>query len=355
MGASSARDEPQASAGAASGVGGAAGSAGSAGMGGVIIPTPISTALRGVSLAGAEFGRKIPGTYDSDYTYPTRGEINYFAGKGMNTFRLPFLWERLQPTLSGELDADEAGRVDAFVSAATAQGACVILDPHNYARYQSDPSKGPLLLGFPGGPKSADLADLWRRLATLYAANDHVIFALMNEPHDIALSSWLTAANASIDAIRAAGAANLILVPGVAWTGAWSWLDNNTAMTGTVDPLDHFVFEVHQYNDQDSSGTHDTCVSSTIGSERLTAFNQWLTDNGKQAMLGEFAGPNNDTCLAALDDMLNFLDAHGDQWVGWTYWAAGPWWGPQPESGGSIIEPTSAGDAPQMPILLEHL
>jgi endoglucanase len=55
----------------------------------------------GVNLAGAEFGVgngsvNLPGTYGTHYTYPTAAEANYFIGKGMNTFRVPFRWERLQ-------------------------------------------------------------------------------------------------------------------------------------------------------------------------------------------------------------------------------------------------------------------
>jgi len=50
----------------------------------------------GVSLAGAEFGSNLPGEYGTDYIYPIKDEVDYFTSKGMNIFRLPFLWERLQ-------------------------------------------------------------------------------------------------------------------------------------------------------------------------------------------------------------------------------------------------------------------
>ena len=51
----------------------------------------------GTNLAGAEFGDTVlPGTFGTNYTYPTNAEVDYFVGKGMNTFRVPFRWERLQ-------------------------------------------------------------------------------------------------------------------------------------------------------------------------------------------------------------------------------------------------------------------
>ena len=129
------------------------------------------------------------------------------------------------------------------------------------------------------------------------------------------------------------GASNLVLVPGNAYTGAHSWNDdwygtpNAQVMTGVIDPGNNMVYEVHQYLDQDSSGTSRECVSSTVGSERLVEFTDWLHDNDARAFLGEFAAGDNSTCLSALDDMLGYMDDNTDVWLGWSYWAAGPWWG----------------------------
>lgn len=167
---------------------------------------------------------------------------------------------------------------------------------------------------------------------------------------------WLAAANDAIAAIRAAGAANLILVPGNAWTGAHAWLDNyygtpnGTVMLGVVDPMNHFAFEVHQYLDSDSSGTSATCVSATIGSQRIAGFTSWLKTNGYRGFLGELGAGNNTTCASAVDDMLDVLDANRDVWMGWAWWAAGPWWGNYMFS----IEP-DPGDKPQIAWLTPHM
>ncbi|GAA0746582.1 glycoside hydrolase family 5 protein [Ideonella azotifigens] len=312
-------------------------------------------AYRGVSLAGAEFGAdpwgggSLPGTYGVNYTYPTQGEVGYFAGKQMNTVRLPFRWERLQPTLNAAFDSAEWGRLNGFVAAATASGVTVVLDPHNYARYYSN------VVG--AGVSNAAFADLWSRLATAYKGNDKVVFALMNEPHDMPTEQWLGAANAAIAAIRAAGAGNLILVPGNGWTGGHSWSDtwygtsNATVMLGVVDPADRYAYEVHQYLDSDSSGNSANCVSTTIGVERLSGFTAWLRSHGKRGFLGEFAGGNNATCQAAVTGMLDHLGANRDVWNGWTWWAAGPWWGSYMYS----IEPQNGVDAPQMGWLTPYL
>jgi len=311
----------------------------------------------GVNLAGAEFGSEIPGTFGIDYTYPTPEEIDYFVSKGMNTVRLPFRWERLQPVLQGGFDPDEWSRLDATVQAILQRGMIAILDPHNYARYNGD------LVGSDEVPAAA-FADFWRRLALAYRDQPGVWFGLVNEPHGIDAADWLPVANSAIAAIRAADAVNLVLVPGTAWTGAHNWLDdsygtpNGDVMDGILDPVGNFAIEVHQYLDSDSSGTHDSVVSPTIGSERLASFTEWCRQHGLRAFLGEFACPRSDTGdpsdpdyvgYRAIDDMLAYMESNRDVWLGWTWWAAGPWWGDymftlEPDSGG--------GDRPQLTVAL---
>jgi endoglucanase len=226
----------------------------------------------------------------------------------------------------------------------------VILDPHNYARYNNQ------LIGSSGVPSSA-FADFWSRLAQHYAANSRVIFGLVNEPHDMPTEQWRDAANAAIAAIRAAGAHNLILVPGNAYTGAWSWsmtfygTANAVAMLGITDPEDNYAFEVHQYLDSDYSGSHATCQSTTIGAESLANFTAWLRANGKRGMLGELGAGANATCDAAIDATLDHIDANSDVYIGWTWWSAGPWWG----NYFMTLEPQGSVDAPQLATLAGHL
>jgi endoglucanase len=316
-------------------------------------PSPPAAALewRGVSLAGADFGEgSLPGTHGTHYIYPSAGSVDYFRRKGMNIVRLPFRWERLQPALGNALDATELARLRSFVDPVTATGVTVLLDPHNYARWHGNPIGS-------GTVTNSHFADFWSRLSAQFKANPRVAFGLMNEPHTLPTEQWLAAANAAIAAIRAAGANNLVTVPGNAWTGAHSWSQNwygtpnATAMKGIVDPGSNMLFEVHQYFDADSSGTSSTCVSNTIGSERLAGFTAWLRANGYRAILGEFGGADNPTCRAAVAGALDHLEANADVCAGWTWWAAGPWWGNYMFS----IEPAAGSDKPQMGTLAPFL
>jgi endoglucanase len=60
--------------------------------------------------------------------------------------------------------------------------------------------------------------------------------------HDVGSSA--TRCAQSINAIRAAGATNLVLVPGVFWTGAHSWASLNDGMKAIQDS--NFAFDMHQ-------------------------------------------------------------------------------------------------------------
>jgi len=309
-----------------------------------------SVCYTGVNLSCAEFAAdKLPGVLDKDYTFPTHQEADYYTSKGMNLFRFPILWERLQPTLNGTFDGTYLGHVYDFVNYATGKGAYVVIDPHNYARYRG---------GVVGDnvPATA-LADLWSRLALGFKNNSKVFFGLMNEPNTMKTETWLLDANAAIAAIRQAGAPNLITVPGNAWTGASTWnqnwygTPNGQVMTGIKDPNNHFVIEVHQYLDTDGSGTHDACVSATIGSERLQDFTTWARQHGYKAYLGEWAGGRNQVCYDAVTDLLKFLGANTDVFMGWTWWAGGPWWGEYLYT----LDPLNGQDRPQMQYLTPHL
>jgi len=292
----------------------------------VIVHAAATSSYRGVNLSGAEFGGCTKAAvYGSKYIYPSAQLFDFYLAQGANTFRLPFCWERLQPAANSPQDTAELNRLDSAVRYATDRGAHIILDPHNYARYW-----GKIIEDESG---RAAFADLWRQLAARYKNNPRVIFGLMNEPYGLRGEIWLAAANAAIAAIRREQAANLILVPGVAWSGAHSWAStsygtpNAVVMLNVSDPLNNYAYEMHQYLDSDSSGTHVDCVSADIGSKRLVAATQWLQQNNRRALLGEFGAANNSLCLQALDNLLQWLSLNSQVWIGWTYWSAGAWLG----------------------------
>jgi endoglucanase len=290
--------------------------------------------LRGANVSGGDFG-KVPGTYGTDYTYPTKAEIDYYADRGFTVLRVPIRWERVQHELYGELDSlgDGTGdfdRIKQVVKWITDRGMTAVLDLHEYGGRNVDAV--PAKVGSEALPASA-LADLWVRLAKAFKNNDRVWFGLMNEPTEISAEDWKAAAQSVTDAIRATGARNRLLVPGTAYTGAHSWITSGNAeqMAGFTDTADNFAFDVHQYLDADSSGTHGDCVAGA--GSRLDDFIAWAKEApGRRGFLGEFAGgdpavPGQEQCAIELPALLDAAESSG-VFDGWTAWGGGLWWEP---------------------------
>ncbi|CAI7644778.1 unnamed protein product [Penicillium discolor] len=273
----------------------------------------------GASESGAEFGENnLPGVYGTDYIFPDASAIQTLKGKGMNIFRVAFRMERLAPTsLTGELDAGYLTNLTATVKAITDAGSHAVLDPHNYGRYNGEIIS-----------TTSDFQTFWKNVAGEFVSNELVIFDTNNEYHDMDQDLVLKLNQAAIDGIREAGAkSQYIFIEGNSYTGAWTWTKVNDNLKALTDPQDKIVYEMHQYLDSDGSGTSETCVSTTIGKERVTDATQWLKDNKKVGVIGEFAGGVNDNCKTAITGMLDYLGDNSDVWLGALWWGAGPWWG----------------------------
>jgi endoglucanase len=182
----------------------------------------------------------------------------------------------------------------------------------------------------------------------------------MNEPHKQSAEQTAEIMQSAVNAIRAAGINNRILVPGTSYTGAHSWIKsgNAAAYENFKDPGNNFAFEVHQYLDKDSSGTHPQAVAG-YGASSLVAFTDWAKQHNYKAFLGEFGwdgNPSNTQANIEGDALLSYMDQNKDVWIGYTYWAAGPWWKNYMYS----IEPAGLKqdapvDANQLSVLTKHM
>ncbi|APA07926.1 hypothetical protein SS1G_00458 [Sclerotinia sclerotiorum 1980 UF-70] len=292
----------------------------------------------GASESGAEFGQgNLPGVVGTDYTFPNTSAIQILIDGGMNIFRLPFLFERMaQGSLTATLDATYLASYKEVVDYITAAGASAVLDAHNFGRYN-----GNIITS------TSDFGSFWSKLAAVFATNDKVIFDCNNEFHDEPTATIYAELNqACVTAVRGAGATSqYIFVEGTSYTGAWTWTSSGNAvsMLNITDPEDKLIYEFHQYLDSDGSGTSATCVSSTIGAERIADATAWLKANNKKGVLGEFAGGVNADCESAISGMLDAMAADNEYWLGALWWGAGPWWGDyiysfEPPTGVAYVE-----------------
>ncbi len=302
----------------------------------------MNTSLRGVNAAGAEWAYT-PGTAPRegrDYLWVSHQDIDYLAAKGVALLRLVFSWEILQPRLNTSFASAYAASLMDRLAYATGKGITVMIEPHGgdfsrFARYKGQ------VIGSAAVPNAA-FADLWRRLAQALQDNSRVVFGLMNEPNAISTMQWFAAAQAAIDAIRATGAAQMIMVPGNGFSqpGTWNetWYDtaaapkvsNADGWATLHDPLNNSVVSVHTYFDADGGGGGDDIADPDILAQRLQPVVEWARARSLKVHLSEF-GANAGTVGAqqAVTNALDYLDAQHDVIIGWCWWAYGPpeWWG----------------------------
>lgn len=310
----------------------------------------------GVNLAAAEFGKE--GELGKKYVYPNDKEFQYFAGKGFKIVRIPFKWERVQPELRGEFDPANIAEIDRCVTQANAAGLVVLLDVHNYGGRKVPGQEKGVAIGMDPALTKEDFNDLWVRFSNRYKGNPMVWFGLMNEPHKVPAKINAENMQAVVNAIRATGATNKILVPGTSYTGAHSWIKSGNAesFNNFKDSGNNFAFEVHQYLDKDSSGTHPQSVPGA-GTKTMAAFTAWAKQHHYKAFLGEFGWAIDPASQKEGDDILSFMDRNKDVFIGYSYWAAGPWW---PGTYMYTVEPEGLKvgtpvDRPQMSVLTKHL
>lgn len=142
-----------------------------------------------MSSSGGEFtadADHLPGTYNTDYHYDSDASFEFLASRGHKIIRLPFRWERIQPTRNAALDSTELTRITNVATSIESWGMRVVLDVHNYARYINSTANGGAELVLGSTLPVSDLVDLWTRLSTAFKNNAAIYaYGLMNEPHDL--------------------------------------------------------------------------------------------------------------------------------------------------------------------------
>lgn len=309
---------------------------------------PAGVSYRGINRAGLEYGDDWGGwtgqTYFDHISSPA-AELTYYKSKGLNVIRLPISWERIQHVRSGTLDPTYSDYVTSFIAAATAQGFYVILDLHNYNRYADGAfnSSGTQVSTYTirtmgdGVLTISDLADVWTRLMALVGTNPKVILNLMNEPHDFPMVStvWFAGVQTVINAIRATGSTQLILVPNSRGSDVDHWSTyspNMSSVTDSTNPTDsvaalaitdsagNYAFDMHSYQ--------DTPTSASSYSTQIANVTAWAKTQGKKLFLSELGSQSttaNATGTAAIGGLLSFMNTNSAEWIGWTPWNLPPY------------------------------
>jgi aryl-phospho-beta-D-glucosidase BglC (GH1 family) len=304
--------------------------------------------LRAHSLSEVPIGINMSEAEYSWGSFPGAPDLAYITSHSIRLVRLPIAWERAQPQLYGSLDPTYVSKMKNFISAAGEQGVQVIIDVHNYGRYNSRWAQDAAsnygyvavgngdTIGSVAVPYSA-FADLWTRLCGALKGTPGLgYYDIMNEPYNMgAVNVWPTAAQAAVDAIRTVDVVTPILVEGTQWASAYWWPSDNGSLR-ISDSANNLLYEAHLYFDADGSGTYAQSYAQqgaypSIGADHLQPFLAWLRQNNARGFVGEFGIPNNDPqWLPVLDNFLTALQSAGLSGTYWNYTFHSPsdpdWW-----------------------------
>ena len=199
---------------------------------------------------GANVATRSPGQgpqTPANYEFVTNADIDYLVSRGMNTFRLLFIHEAIQPEAFAAIPyagaLPNASRYSAYYATfkrlvdyiTITKGKTCLIDVHNAEGTYPTGWTTYYLRQFSMTPTNAQengtvLADLWGKLATIFIGNPNVWFGIQNEPTTRA-DQWYPVAQACINAIRATGNTNKICMPSHDASGARSFVDGGSEAT----------------------------------------------------------------------------------------------------------------------------
>lgn len=153
--------------------------------------------LRGVNRSSFQY---LPSLRDSGMEDPAAELALWSELWNVDIIRFPVFPDRYLR------EAAHRAELDQVVLAAASAGIYLILEFHGIqSNYQI-------------GEPTAEALPGWQAFARRYGGLNHVAFDLWNEPHDLSWGRWQRAAQGLVDAIRAEGATEtLIVVGGLDW------------------------------------------------------------------------------------------------------------------------------------------
>lgn len=252
----------------------------------------------------------------------------FLAQHGVAVVRLPIIWERIQPTLGGELDQAEVARLTTEISRARAAGIDVIINLGSGCIYhQSDGS----VVACSRGISSDQFANVWTRLAASFKDTAGVVaYDLMNEPNDLSGDNTETRAGAviwerfsqsAVDAVRQTGDRHQLMIEGIGWSDPERFAELHPR-AWIKDPRHDVVYSAHQYfqltgryavpgqarpqlrysywaNTYQSDGITHGQAFDDWNLYRLDKFVDWLSRNHVRGAIGEVGWPSYEEMLAS--------------------------------------------------------
>lgn len=294
----------------------------------IVTAAGVTYRLLGVNRASGEFAC-VQGKGMWDSPTPDQASVDAMKAWNIHAVRLPLNEDCWLGTFGTPSGSTYQQAVKAYADLLVANGITPIVEMHwNHGVYTGTASacsdanatcQKPM-------PDAQYAPTFWTQVATMFKGNNAVVFDLFNEPYPDAANNWtdMTAAwtclrdggtctgigyqvagmQSLVNAVRATGATNVIMVAGLTWTNDLTqWLAYKP-----VDPAGNIVASWHSYNF--NACVTVSCWDSQIGSVATQV----------PVVAGEI-GQN--TCAHDyIDQLMAWADAHG---VGYLAWTWNPW------------------------------
>ncbi len=223
--------------------------------------------LRGVNVSGMEYSH-LP------YAGISQEELRVIVDEwNCDIVRIPFVQSRVS-------DPDYVDQLQQIVDWLWLRGAFTILDLQ-WLTHES------------GVPPEPDLGSIqcWDTLSRTFAHYSHVIFDLLNEPHDIPVERWIEWAYLLTDTVRSTTPDRLVMIGGMDWS---------YDLRGIYLDAPNVIYSTHVYPNK--------------GANWDEAFGDKAWDF--PVFAGEFGGWDQD--IAWGQRLLDYFD---ERQMGWTAWS----------------------------------
>ncbi len=150
----------------------------------------------------------------------------------------------------------------------------------------------------------------WALMADRYKNQDHIIWEIFNEPHNVSWSAWVPMAQQLIDTIRARNPVSKVIV---AATANW---DQQADVTTLKIARDKIVYSWHPY-----SGVYGS-IGATTWEQR---FGFIMTSGVAPVMNTEWGFTSAQDSANYGTQLIQYMKSKGISWTGWCYSSD---WGP---------------------------
>jgi endoglucanase len=292
--------------------------------------------LLGVNRSSGEFAC-VQGKGVFDGAQPDQATVDAMKAWNIHAVRIPLNEDCWLGTFGTPSGAEYQTAVKDYVTLLAANGINPILDLHwSHGVYTGTSSacsdvnatcQKPM-------PDAEYAPQFWTSVANTFKGDNAVLFDLFNEPYPDAANNWADATEAwtclrdggtctgfdyqvagmqdLVDAVRATGATNVLLIPGLTWTNDLTqWLTYKP-----TDPAGNIVASWHSYN-------FNACITTACWDSQIGAVAKSVP-----VTAGEI-GQN--TCAHDyIDQVMAWADANGVGYLAWT-------WNPWGCTGGNVL------------------